>query len=192
MISHAEDEHVVLVDPDGTVLGTAPKLASHHAKTPLHLAFSCYIFNEHGQFLVTQRAHHKKVWPGVWTNSCCGHLALNESSEQAMSRRAQYELGMRVKDLQVLLPDYQYITPPFNGIVDHEICPVYVARANSLVHANPEEVADYAWVSWDEYIDALNSDKGDTWSWWAKDQLKHIVASKAARDYIALYSVPIK
>lgn len=59
-------ELIVLVDEDGHEIGTAPKLTSHHLHTPLHKAFSCYIFDEdEGRFLVTQRALSKKVWPGV-------------------------------------------------------------------------------------------------------------------------------
>lgn len=66
-------EEIVLVDEAGSPIGVAEKFSSHHANTPLHLAFSCYVFNDLGEFLVTQRALSKKVWPGVWTNSVCGH-----------------------------------------------------------------------------------------------------------------------
>ncbi len=52
---------------------TEEKYAAHHANTRLHAAFSVYVFNDKGQLLVTQRAFSKKVWPGVWTNTCCGH-----------------------------------------------------------------------------------------------------------------------
>src|SRR6266545_4096183 len=100
-------EMIVLVDTLGREIGTAPKLESHHAKTPLHRAFSCYILDRHGQLLVTQRAHVKKVWPGVWTNSVCGHPAPGESFEDAIARRTQYELGMTVSNIQVVLPDYR-------------------------------------------------------------------------------------
>lgn len=69
-------EQIVFVKEDGTPTGeVGPKLESHHVQTRLHLAFSCYIFNKRGEFLVTQRALGKKVWPGVWTNSVCGHPA---------------------------------------------------------------------------------------------------------------------
>lgn len=178
-----EKEQIVLLDNDGNRIGVAPKLASHHAETPLHLAFSCYIFNDKGEFLVTQRALSKKVWPGVWTNSVCGHPAPEESFEQAITRRAQDELGMKVKDIQNILPDYRYQTPPYNGIVENEICPVFVAQADSDVQPNPEEVEAYTWMSWGEYERELR-DSADRYSYWAKDQYSQLVKTNSFRDYL--------
>jgi isopentenyl-diphosphate Delta-isomerase len=170
-----DDELIVFCNEDGTPTGEiGPKLASHTATTRLHLAFSCYVFNDEGEFLVTQRALHKKVWPSVWTNSCCGHLAPGETVIEAIERRLDYELGMKGKDFRVVLPKYVYTTTPYNGIVDHEFCPVYVARAASQPVPNPDEVADLRWMPWDEYVAAAEADQDDTWSWWCKDQLKQI------------------
>ncbi|MEX0789777.1 MAG: NUDIX domain-containing protein, partial [Actinomycetota bacterium] len=66
-------ELIVLVDEQGNPTGRAEKSSSHHLDTPLHLAFSCYVFDDRGRLLATRRANSKKVWPGVWTNSVCGH-----------------------------------------------------------------------------------------------------------------------
>ncbi len=167
-------EQIVLVDQNGAPIGTAEKFSSHHADTPLHLAFSCYVFNDKGEFLVTQRAHGKKVWPGVWTNSCCGHPALGEDMVAAIKRRLDYELGMTAKDFQVILPRYTYKTPPFKGIIENEFCPVYVARATSEPQPNPDEVEAYKWMSWQDYVAAAEADTADIYSWWGKDQLKFI------------------
>src|SRR5947209_7482955 len=98
-------EFIVFVDEEGRPTGeTGPKLESHHAKTKLHLAFSCYAFNDKGELLVTQRALSKKVWPGVWTNSFCGHPSPGETLEHAIDRRAQAELGMTVEQVVCVLP----------------------------------------------------------------------------------------
>ncbi len=48
-------EYVVLVDESGQPVGQAEKWASHHLDTPLHLAFSCYVFDDSGRLLVTRR-----------------------------------------------------------------------------------------------------------------------------------------
>jgi isopentenyl-diphosphate delta-isomerase len=173
-MTNPNQELIVYVDDQGVPTGeTALKLDAHTAHTRLHAAFSCYIFNSDGQILVTRRALTKKVWPGVWTNSVCGHPAPGEMDEDAIIRRAEYELGMKVDDIQVILPNYMYITPPFNGIVENEFCPVYLAKLASNPSPNPDEVADYKWIDWDDFITQLKSDTNDEWSFWCKDQVNH-------------------
>lgn len=168
-----EKEKIVLLSEALEPIGEAPKLASHHENTPLHLAFSCYIFNEVGEFLLTQRALSKKVWPGVWTNSVCGHPAPGESMTDAIKRRLKDELGMGAKDFELILPDYRYKTPPFKGIVENEFCPVYVAKAVSDPQPNPEEVEAYEWVTWSK-LEAMVQQDPEKYSYWFKDQLKQL------------------
>lgn len=169
-----QPEYIVLVDDNGKQIGTAEKYSAHHAHTPLHKAFSCYVFNDAKQLLVTKRASSKKVWPGVWTNSVCGHPMPEEATEQTIARRLQFELGMTAEGVRVIAPDYRYKTPPFNGIIENEICPVYLAHALGEPKPNPAEVEAYKWISWDAYVQELSSDTTDVFSWWSKDQLPHI------------------
>ncbi len=167
-----ETEQIVFVDEDGQPTGeVGPKLASHTASTKRHLAFSCYIFRpSDNKFLITQRALSKKVWPGVWTNSVCGHPAPGEAIEDAIRRRAKDELGVQVlKDITCVVPDYKYTTPPYNGIIENEFCPVYVAYAMADVQRNPDEVETYQWLDWPEYVHMLLDEK-ENMSYWAKDQ----------------------
>lgn len=165
-------ELIQYVTKEGKLTGlTAPKLAAHNADTKLHLAFSCYIFNGSGQILITQRALSKKVWPGVWTNSVCGHPLPGESMDGAILRRAKYELGLKVKNIQLVLPEYIYKTPPFKGVVEHEYCPVHVALAAGELQPNPDEVENYQWVTWDEFVAAALGPNNDNWSYWTKDQI---------------------
>lgn len=177
-------EQIVFVDENGVPTGeVGPKLESHTANTRLHLAFSCYVFNDKGEFLVTQRAHTKKVWPDVWTNSVCGHPAPGEDMIDAVKRRLDYELGMAANDFQVVLPNYRYTTPPYNGIIENEFCPVFVARATTEPLPNPEEVDAYKWVAWDDYVAEAQADTADVWSWWCKDQLKQLKDADLIREY---------
>ncbi|WP_247826921.1 isopentenyl-diphosphate Delta-isomerase [Arthrobacter antioxidans] len=144
--THRDAELVVLLAEDGTPLGTQEKATVHTLDTPLHLAFSTHVFDAEGRILVTRRALGKKAWPGVWTNSFCGHPAPGEDFEDAVHRRAAQELGFTVRDVRAALPDFRYRAVDAGGIVENEICPVYTAVADSEVAPLPEEVMDYQWV----------------------------------------------
>ena len=101
---HTEEEHVVLVDENNVVLGTTPKATVHTDNTPLHRGFSVFLFNDKNELLLQQRSHLKKTWPLAWSNSCCGHPALNESNEDAVKRRVQFELGIVLDTVEVYSP----------------------------------------------------------------------------------------
>ena len=140
------EELVVLLDDAGTRIGTAAKAIIHTEQTPLHLAFSCYLFNDAGQLLMTRRALSKKTWPGVWTNSFCGHPGQDESFEDAMIRRADQELGTTITSIEQLLPNFRYRAIDASGIVENEVCPVFTARITGELAPHADEVAEYAWV----------------------------------------------
>ncbi|MBC7289722.1 MAG: isopentenyl-diphosphate Delta-isomerase [Actinotalea sp.] len=139
-------ETVVLLDDDGTRTGTADKATVHSTDTPLHLAFSVHLLDDDGRVLVTRRALSKKTWPGVWTNSFCGHPAPDESFEDAIRRRAAFELGAQVMDIRVVAPDFRYRAVDASGIVENEICPVFTARVVGGLAPHPDEVMEVAWV----------------------------------------------
>jgi isopentenyl-diphosphate delta-isomerase len=185
-IAPGADELIVLADEDGTPIGSAEKCSSHHADTPLHLGVSCYVFDLDGRFLATRRSRRKRVWPGVWTNSVCGHPAPGESFIAAIERRLEQELGMVASSIELVLARHVYRAPPFRGIVEHEFCPVYVARATREPCPNPTEVADCRWMSWREFVRAAESDTANSFSWWCKNQIKEIGAGRsAAIDFYA-------
>lgn len=142
-----ESEQVVLLDDAGTPIGVADKLGVHTADTALHLAFSCHVYNEDGLVLVTRRALAKLTWPGVWTNSFCGHPAPGESFDDAIARRASVELGITIGQLTLILPDFRYRAVDASGIVENEVCPVYRAVTTDAVVPNPDEVAEFEWVT---------------------------------------------
>jgi isopentenyl-diphosphate delta-isomerase len=142
------EELVVLLDEQGEAIGTTPKRSVHHADTPLHLAFSCYLFDDTGRLLMTRRALHKPTWPGAWTNSVCGHPAPGEPIEDAVRRRVLDEVGVRAHGVRLMLPGFRYRAVMPNGVVENEMCPVFVASTSDDLAPNPDEVDDATWVDW--------------------------------------------
>jgi isopentenyl-diphosphate delta-isomerase len=142
------EERVVLLDDDHRPAGTMAKADVHGTDTPLHLAFSVYVFDGTGRFLVTRRALAKRTWGGVWSNTCCGHPAPGEEVADAVTRRLAEELSLGVSGLEVVLPDFAYRAVSPEGMVEHEVCPVFVARADADPRPDPTEVVEWRWVDW--------------------------------------------
>jgi isopentenyl-diphosphate delta-isomerase len=161
MTLHDTDDLVVLLDEAGTPIGTAPRATVHTTDTPLHLAFSCHLRDASGRTLVTRRALGKRTWPGVWTNSFCGHPRPGETFEDAVRRHAQHELGLTVEGIEPLLPDFRYRAVDAAGIVENEVCPVFTAVASTEPMPHPDEVAEHRWV---EVADVLSVVERAPWA----------------------------
>ncbi|WP_418275230.1 isopentenyl-diphosphate Delta-isomerase [Isoptericola jiangsuensis] len=168
-------DHVVTCDDAGNRTGTVPRADVHTTDTPLHLAFSCYLLDADDNLLVTRRALVKRTWPGVWTNSFCGHLRWTESVEDSLVRHAAHELGGRVTDIDVALPEFRYRAVDASGVVENEICPVYVARVVGDVEPNPDEVAEEAWSP---ARDVLTAVRATPWAFspWMVEQVEALAA----------------
>lgn len=149
------DELVVLCTEDGHKAGTALKAEVHTASTPLHFAFSAWLFDDCGNVLLTRRALNKLTWPGVWTNSFCGHPGPDETFEEALVRRASEELGTTVKKIESVLPSFRYRAVDASGIVENEICPVFFAEVDGELNPNPNEVCEFEWVSMENLKEAV-------------------------------------
>jgi len=144
------EDLVVLLDDEGRPCGTAPRTGVHDERTPLHLAFSCYLFDDRGRLLLTRRATTKATWPGVWTNSFCGHPRPGEDPGAAVHRYAGRELGTTLTGLDCLLPDFRYRAVDPSGVVENELCPVYAATCAGGLSPAPDEVAEHRWIEVDE------------------------------------------
>ena len=150
-------ERVVLLDETGSPCGVAPKDSVHHAETALHLAFSCHVRDERGRLLLTRRALTKRTWPGTWTNAFCGHPQPFEPIPEAVERRAEQELGLELRDLQLVLPDFRYRAVDASGVVENEICPVYTAVAVGEPVLRPDEAMDARWMEPEDLAAALTA-----------------------------------
>lgn len=188
------EERVVLVDERGNPIGDESKSAVHHTSTPLHLAFSLYLFDARGRLLMTRRALSKVTWPGVWTNSCCGHPMPGEPMADAVTRRLAQETGLQVTGLREVLPDFAYRVRDVSGIWENEVCPVYVgtvvaagpvdaARADGAespaMSPNPDEVMDWIWVDPADIARSM-ARTPFAFSPWAVLQMEQLVADGVA------------
>lgn len=169
-------EQVILLDPDGQAVGTHDKSTVHHSQTPLHLGFSCYIFDHLGRLLVTQRSLDKRTFAGVWTNSVCGHPGPGETLRAAVMRRVRRELGLSIGMPRLVLADFAY-RAEMDSVVENELCPVLVAHVldGREPRPEPDEVAAVEWIPWSDFTSAVFSGERSV-SAWCREQLDALTA----------------
>jgi geranylgeranyl diphosphate synthase type I len=57
-----------------------------------------------------------------------------------------------VTGTRVLLADFTYRAAMDDGTVEHELCPVVLGEVQGDLDLDPAEVADHAWVTWEELL----------------------------------------
>ena len=147
-----KEEKVILVDREDNSVGTLPKMEAHE-KGVLHRAFSVFILNQKGEFMLQQRALHKYHSPGLWTNTCCSHQREGEENLQAGTRRLEEEMGFSVP-LEELF-SFIYKAPFDNGLTEHELDHVMLGYYEGIPEINSDEVNTWKWMSLNEIASDL-------------------------------------
>ncbi len=137
-------EEVILVDKNDSQIGTEEKLKAHK-EGKLHRAFSVYIFNSKGEFLLQQRALDKYHCGGLWTNTCCSHPRPGEPVFQAATRRLEEEMGLIAPLKKIFTTIYKAPFP--NGLTEHEFLHVFIGTSDATPLLNKEEAAAYKWIN---------------------------------------------
>lgn len=130
-----------------------------------------------------QRALSKKTWPGVWSNTCCGHVMLHESVERAARRRLKFELGLQGIELKTALPDFRYRAEK-DGVVENEICPVLIGFTDTKPSVNCDEVEATKWVDWNAFVRSLDDPETDL-SPWAIQEVRQLIKSELFQSEFA-------
>lgn len=146
-------EVINLVDKGGKRIGSMEKIEAHK-RAVLHEAFSIFVFDSDGRLLLQRRALGKYHSGGLWTNTCCSHARVGEDLTEAVNRRLQEEMGFKTKLQEVY--QFTYKVNFDNGLSEHEYDHVFVGRYIGPVNPDPEEVADFKWISKEELLQDIN------------------------------------
>ncbi|GAA5946048.1 hypothetical protein JCM3775_007201 [Rhodotorula graminis] len=180
------EERLILLDNDDRNIGEGSKKDCHlippstssETRSPLHRAFSVFLFHpESGKLLLQRRADEKITFPGMWTNTCCSHplTAFGETDEdgqigvrRAAARKLVHELGIPTT---YALDDFAYLTrihyyAPSDEIwAEHEIDYILFLTLDPKFEVNPNEVSGTKWLSKAE-LDAFFQDPTSTFTPW--------------------------
>lgn|SRR5690554_4960647 len=159
-----EEEKVILVDENDQKIGLMPKMEAHE-KGLLHRAFSVFVFNSKNELMLQQRALHKYHTPGLWANTCCSHQRDGESSIDAGKRRLSEEMGFTT-DLKETTT-FIYKAPFDNGLTEHELDHILIGKYEGEPNINPDEVADWKWMSLEEIKNDIQANP-DIYTAWFK------------------------
>ncbi|MFY1598548.1 isopentenyl-diphosphate Delta-isomerase [Micromonospora sp. WMMD737] len=165
---------VVLLDEEGRPVGATEGATVHHLRTPLHLAFSCYVFTSDAKLLLTMRSDRTRTWPGIWTNSCYGHPVPGEPVPAAVTRTVRAELGLSAPAPELVLPAFRYRATMDNGVAENAVSPVFRVVTDDRPTPDPAAIGDFEWVAWADFVYAVGT--GDiSVSPWCRLQVAELV-----------------
>ncbi|CAG5076249.1 isopentenyl-diphosphate Delta-isomerase [Parvicella tangerina] len=141
------EEYVILVDENDQEVGQMEKMEAHE-KALLHRAFSVFVFDKSGKFLLQRRALEKYHSGGLWTNACCSHPRAGETTKEAAMRRLNEELGFTV-DVEEQF-SFIYKSELDKGLTEHEFDHVFFATYEGEMNPNPAEVMEVKYVELEE------------------------------------------
>jgi len=164
-IVSSEQERLILVDEQDREVGQLDKWTCHDGAGVRHRAFSVFAFNSAGELLIQQRAPGKRLWPEYWSNSCCSHPRAGETMGQAVVRRVAQELGLAMQPEFVY--KFEYVARFGTLGTEHELCSVYLGRAQTQPVINTTEISGWRWITAAE-LDRELDRHGDRYTPWFK------------------------
>ena len=130
MSADAVEELVVLLDEAGRAIGTdAQGRRCTTRDTPLHLAFSCYLFDADGPAAPhPARPAQADLAGRVDQQRAAATRRPASRSRTPYAGGCAQELGLRVeRRCALVLPAFRYRAVMPDGVVENEMCPVFVA-----------------------------------------------------------------
>lgn len=160
------EEQVILVDEQDREIGSMEKLAAHRDGGTRHRAFSVFLLDEQGRWLLQKRAAGKYHFPNLWTNACCSHPRPGESTEDAVQRRLREELGITCPVRERFHFTYR-ATSEAEGLTEWEIDHVFTGLFSGDLQPNPDEISALRWIEPEELAREIR-EQPETFTPWFK------------------------
>jgi isopentenyl-diphosphate delta-isomerase len=163
-------DKVILVDKNDQEIGSEEKLKAHQ-EGKLHRAFSIFIFNSKGEWLLQKRARAKYHSGGQWTNACCSHPRPGETILQAAHRRLKEEMGFDTELKEIF--SFVYKVKFKNGLWEHEFDHVLIGDFDGRPKPSPEEAEDWRWLNLAQLKRKVRKNPGQ-YTYWFRQVLEKV------------------
>jgi isopentenyldiphosphate isomerase len=90
------EEWFPVVNEEGKLIGKAPRSVCHDGKSMLlHPVVHLHLFDKEGRLFLQKRSKEKDIQPGKWDTSVGGHIAPEETIEEALLREVREEISLK-------------------------------------------------------------------------------------------------
>lgn len=182
-------ENLILVDENDVEIGLGEKINVHLKKGMRHRAFSVFLINSEGNVYVQQRSKEKLLWPMHWSNSCCSHPRFGEDINQAVTRRVEEELGIKLSSSPSFLYKFWYESVYLDVGFENEICHVYFVISDEIPSHNPEELNSGIYIHYSKLQDVFFNSKNKFTPWfkmeWNEILNNHLYKIEAALKHLS-------
>lgn len=132
-----QEEWFDLVEPDGRVIGKAPRSVVHGNPDLLHPTVHLHIVNSMNHIYLQKRADNKDLFAGYWDTAVGGHVNSGEGITSALFREAREELDIELENN--FTPIFRYV---MKNAHESELIHAFLLRSDGPFSPNSEEISE--------------------------------------------------
>lgn len=130
-----------------------------HRDGDWHRGVHVYIMTDAGKILLQKRSKFVHTNPGLWENSCGGHVDLGETSIETAQKETREELGIdipqdRFVKIATIIDQFSHVTELHGRCINNEFDDVFlvsVSDENIGIKTSVDEVAETRWIHWRDF-----------------------------------------
>lgn len=169
---------VILVDKSDVPVGRQEKLRAHETGL-LHRAFSVFLFDRKGRWLLQQRHQDKYHSAGLWSNTCCSHPQPDEETVDAAHDRLRMEMGIETPLTHAF--QFYYRATFDNALTEHELDHVFLGQFDGNPVPHPAEVSAWRWITTEALLREMASTP-DQFTVWFREAIHRVIEFRHASE----------
>ncbi|MFZ0389387.1 MAG: NUDIX domain-containing protein [Calditrichia bacterium] len=138
------EEWFDVVEPDGKIIGRAPRSQVHGNPQLLHPVVHLHIVNHSGEIFLQKRSLKKDVQPGKWDTAVGGHIQSGETVDRALRREMEEELGISGGEVR---PLFRYV---HRNNLESELVHGFILQDDGPFYPHPQEISEARFWSVEE------------------------------------------